>query len=327
MLNRTRLSDPRRIRTTLGLCVILIATLMLSSCTQSQQDQVVARVGDMSITAGDLIQRIRLSHGAPELVEMIDVMLIHQGARAAGITISDEEMNLRWERAIAEAGSEHDLELMLEQRGIARQRMREMMRTELLLDRLARDSMQIHEQEIEDFYREHRDDYRVGERVKGRMIMLDGREDAETILKALASGGDFAGLAEALSTDPATRDRGGDMGWFERDDYAEAIADAAFAADTGEIVGPIEAPDGWVVLKVEDRKPAGFLPLDEVRDEVLSRIQAAKLPAAREAWIKQARRRAAVQILDETLREETLAMLEVAPPPQPVTLMPVPTPR
>ncbi|MGC9320342.1 MAG: foldase protein PrsA [Armatimonadota bacterium] len=317
----------RRIRaiTIAALGALLVGAM--GSCTPLDEGAVVARVGDEAITAGDLIRELKARRGPSALVEMIDSHLIRMAAAEAGIEVTQEQMRLRWERAVAEAGSEADLDAMLERRGLSRDRLREMLHRDLLLDRLAQEHMTIDEQEIKDFYREHRDDYELGERVKARMIMLNSESDAEAVLDTLDVGGDFAGLAKALSIDPATAEEGGDMGWFEREDYAEAITDAAFAAETGEVVGPIEAPDGWVLLKVEGHKPAGHKSLEEVREEIIGRIRRAKLPSARAEWMRQAREEATIEIRDDELRAETRRLLEQAPPPQPVTLLPVPRPQ
>jgi len=318
-----------------GLSKIVVAAVMvagmtiaLSSCTTAEQNDVVARVNGNEITTRELISELRKRRGAPMLVSIIDDAIIHQRAKESGVTASDEEMELRWERAIAEAGSESDMRAIFEQRGISPEEYREQLRTDLLLDKLVKASMEIPDQEVKDFYREHLDDYALGERVHARMILLSSETDAQHLRDALDEpGADFAGLATALSIDPGTHDEGGDMGWFERDDYARAITDVAFNMDEDEISDPIEVPDGWAILKVEGHKEPGHQPLEDVRDEVMARITRMKLPAAREAWILNARKEAAVKINDPELRDVTLKMLQGAPPPQSPSLLPVPPPQ
>ena len=133
-----------------------LVVVALGACTPSERRQVIARVNDLTITADDLLRELRLSRGPATLVEMIDAELIRQGAEEAGITVSGDEMELRMERARAQAGSEADLEGMLERRDLTRERFRELLLLDLLLDKLARASMIIDEQEIKDFYAEHR---------------------------------------------------------------------------------------------------------------------------------------------------------------------------
>lgn len=308
--------------------VVAGMAIALSSCTTAEQNEPVARVGELTITSADLLGELRSRWGAATLVTIIDETLIRQRAEQAGITATEDELHLRWQRAIAEAGSETDMELILEERGISHEQYREALHVDLLLDKLVREAIEIPEQELLDFYREHREDYALGERVKGRMILVSSETDARHLRDALDEpGADFAGLASALSIDPGTRDEGGDMGWFQRDDFARAITDVAFEMEAGEISDPIEVPDGWVLLKVEGHAEAGHRALEEIEDELRARITRMKLPVAREEWISAARAEAAVTINDRELREATLEMLADAPAPQSPSLLPVPPPQ
>jgi foldase protein PrsA len=323
---------PRRIlsafSTILAALVIVLAMPAVTSCTPTDRGKVVARVNGQTITAGQLLEELRKRRGGPTLVDMIDAELIELAAREAGIEVSEEETQLRWQRAIAEAGSETDTRAILEHRGISEEEYRESLRIDLLLDKLVTATIQVPEQEVADFYREHQEDYALGERVKARMILVSSEDDARSLADALKEPeADFAGLAGALSIDPATSENGGDMGWIERDDYARAITDAAFAMAAGEISPPIEVPDGWVLLKVEGHEGAGHRPLEEVREEVQARIVRMKLPTAREEWVRRARSEAAVTISDEGLREATMELLKHMPPPQRPSLLPVPPPQ
>ena len=47
-----------------------------------------------------------------------------------------------------------------------------------------------------------------------------------------------------------------------------SLADAAFAAEVGEIGGPVAVPRGWIVWQLAEVRPEGVRPFDEVRVEV-----------------------------------------------------------
>jgi peptidyl-prolyl cis-trans isomerase D len=46
------------------------------------------------------------------------------------------------------------------------------------------------------------------------------------------------------------------------------LADEAFAAVVGDIHGPVATPRGWIVWQLEEIRPAGIPPFDDVRTEV-----------------------------------------------------------
>lgn len=82
----------------------------------------------------------------------------------------------------------------------------------------------------------------------------EARQEAERVLSELRAGKSFEAAARQYSDD-ATAERGGDLGWFGRGQMVEPFEQAAFAADPGELVGPIRTPFGFHVLQVVDRRP------------------------------------------------------------------------
>ncbi len=80
---------------------------------------------------------------------------------------------------------------------------------------------------------------------------------AETLIVKLSEGEDFDYLAENYSKDPASRNRGGELGWFGKGQMISEFEEAAFAADSGEIVGPVLTVFGYHIIKVLDKMGEG----------------------------------------------------------------------
>ena len=81
----------------------------------------------------------------------------------------------------------------------------------------------------------------------------ENRQQAQELLERARSGDDFAALAREYSDDTGSAARGGDLGWFGPDRMVDAFADAAFAASSGDIVGPVRTQFGYHVIQVLDR--------------------------------------------------------------------------
>ncbi len=86
-------------------------------------------------------------------------------------------------------------------------------------------------------------------------ILTETESDAEVVLERLAAGEDFAELAVELSTGPSGPS-GGDLGCGPRGRFVPAFDDAAFAAASGDFVGPVESEFGWHVIEVGSVGPA-----------------------------------------------------------------------
>ena len=108
----------------------------------------------------------------------------------------------------------------------------------------------------------------VRPQVKARHILLKDADKAAEVMTLVKSGGDFSELAKEHSTDPGSGRKGGDVGWFNEGRMVTEFSDAAFAADKGAILGPIESRFGFHIISVDDKRDA--TPVEEVRDSIVS---------------------------------------------------------
>ena len=129
---------------------------------------------------------------------------------------------------------------------------------------------------IETYYREHKDEFKVEDQVKLRMIVLNqppgaaadtAQKLAKEVLLKLSEGVPFKEMA-AIYSEGSQRGEGGDWGWVERSVLRKELADAAFSLKTGERSGVIVTPEACYIMLVEDARKANVKPLADVRDEV-----------------------------------------------------------
>ncbi len=137
---------------------------------------------------------------------------------------------------------------------------------------------------------------------KARHILVKEESKAKELLAQITGGADFAALAAEHSTDPGSGKNGGDLGWFDERRMVKPFAEAAFAAEVGEVIGPVESRFGFHIIEVQDKRAA--TPLEDVK------------PQAEEA-IKRETMQGLVEEIKSGWKMERKGILEGTEPPAP----------
>jgi peptidyl-prolyl cis-trans isomerase D len=149
-------------------------------------------------------------------------------------------------------------------------------------------SLNISQDKMKDYYAMHKKDYEKPDRVKASHILIQadasptsptGLTDeaaeklAKDLLAKVRAGADFAALAKQYSTDPGSKTKGGDLGWFSKGAMVPEFEKAVLALPTGGISDVVKTQYGYHIIKVTG-KEAGFSPtFDKVKDKVLKELQ------------------------------------------------------
>lgn len=155
---------------------------------------------------------------------------------------------------------------------------------------------QLSEGEIQQYYNQHLDEYKVDEQVKVRHILIKvddpkadaaAKQKAEDILKQIKAGGNFAELAEKYSDDPGSKAQGGELGFLKRGATVPEFDQAAFTLPVGQTSGLIKTKFGYHILQVEEKQNAHTRPLDEVKTTIVALLTRQKEAAQGQAYAQQ----------------------------------------
>lgn len=102
------------------------------------------------------------------------------------------------------------------------------------------------------------------------------RKEAETVLKKIRGGVDFAKMAKTHSDDKASGAVGGDLGQFGRGTMVAPFEKALDKLKPGEISDPVLTPFGYHIIRLDEKKEARTQPLEEVRDTIIQNLKEIK---------------------------------------------------
>ena len=140
--------------------------------------------------------------------------------------------------------------------------------------------VQATDKEIADYYNQNRALYAAKEtRIISQAVVPD-QAAAQAIANRARGGQTFAAAAAPaglsagdISVGPQTREQFTELA-------GQQVAAAAFSAQDGAIIGPIQSEIGWHVVKIDGIRSEGGKSLDEVRSEIATKIATEKRKAA-----------------------------------------------
>jgi len=137
----------------------------------------------------------------------------------------------------------------------------------------------ISDSEANKYYQDNKDKFKRGASVHARHILVKSEKEAKDIIAELSKlKGDalkkkFIELAKTKSTGPSGK-KGGDLGFFGKGQMVKPFNDAVFAMKKGELSKePVKTQFGYHVIYVEDTKPEGVVPFEEVKKQIIDNMR------------------------------------------------------
>jgi peptidyl-prolyl cis-trans isomerase SurA len=133
-------------------------------------------------------------------------------------------------------------------------------------------------------------------RVKNNSLAEEKRvnEEMKKVRRRLEGGESFESLAIALSEDPATANKGGDLGWVVIAELDPYMATQVFRLNQpGQLSGVIKSSYGYHIVKFLGKRPITY---DAVENKIFNLLFQQKITEQFAKWVVQRRRVSEVKI-------------------------------
>jgi parvulin-like peptidyl-prolyl isomerase len=200
-----------------------------------------------------------------------------------------------------------DFANLLVQENIRYDEWKEEIRKEMLFKKLVavdvNANIRVSEDEAEDYFNEHHNDYKAEARVRVAQIVVRDLAKAKEAEARLNRGDDFTRVATEMSISPEAV-RGGDLGFITRQIMPEPLDDTIFKLPANKISPIVQSPYGYHIFKVLEIQPAKVRNFADMKEEVIAEIRAQKEDAAFTTWLEALKMKAVIKKESTVLREK-----------------------
>lgn len=208
--------------------------------------------------------------------------------------------------------TDEDLSRLLKQEGMTveglKRRLVDMYAPEQVIRFEVVGRISVSDKEVEAYYADHPEAAEIPAEATLREIILladsepkkeERRAEAGKVReRAAAPGADFAEVAKEVS-EAGTRDGGGLLGKVGKGDLSPQLEQVAFTLPVGEVSPVLETPYGFHLLKVDARTDATRKPLEEIKEQLRTKIENQKYDESLQAFLKKARAESEIRVKEQ----------------------------
>jgi len=262
-------------------------------------------------------------HMAPEKVkEQMEVLrkrarqqavgtkLLMDEARRLDVPVPVDRIDAKYDQIVESSGGSEAFGAMLAQQDLTEELVRRSieqgLKVDILVEQTTAEVTEPTEEEIQQHFEAHEDEYVKPERAQARHILIkpasESDADRETARSKLLElrhqieeGADFADLAAVHSECPSGRKSGGSLGWFGRGMMVKAFDDAVFSMEVGTLSDMVATEFGFHLIQKVGHEAAGPAELGEVSDKVRDFLRHAKRGEAISAYVSELAEKAEIE--------------------------------
>jgi foldase protein PrsA len=292
-------------RVSAGLAALLLS-LTLSACAggaSAGSDGDVATVNGKGISRADFDSKLEASQqGKAIFNQMVQGLLIDQYAADNHIDISDADVQKK-EDDIKSKYAPGQFEQILKTQNLTEDDVKRILKQQLIVEKAVDANVHISDADVKAYLDKNHATLDTQAQVRARHILVADLKLANEIEAKLKAGANFADLAKQYSSDPSSKVKGGELGFFSKGQMVPAFQNAAFSQPLNVVGPPVKSPFGYHIIEVEEKKPAQIATLANSSDKIKTLLTQQQEQQQVPTFLASLRSKATITISDDKLKD------------------------
>lgn len=272
--------------------------------------------------------------------ELIVKALLDSEIKKQNIKIGKDDMDKELKNIIDRVGSKEKFNKILQENKISNDQFKKDLEEELKIKKLVDglSVVNITDADAEKYYKENPDQFKYPDKVRASHILIAFNPVAESeeiakdknltkeqiaqklnekkqakkqkatelLAKVKQDPSSFEKIAKENSEDPGSAQKGGDLGYFAKEDMVETFSNAAFNAKPSTITEVIESPYGYHIIMVKDRMAAGTEPFEKVKNDIKTYLENKQKIEVFQNLIGKLKNEAKIEYVDPSFNTENI---------------------
>ncbi|MBU0687513.1 MAG: peptidylprolyl isomerase [Candidatus Margulisbacteria bacterium] len=220
--------------------------------------------------------------------QIIDVVLIVEGASEEGISASGQEIEDKIKEVKDRFPESGEFQASLTKQGLTLDDLVWDIKAQILKEKLIEyfsKKFAVSDEETLAFYWRNKEMFVQSPKLRLNQIVLTTSFEARDVRKRIVEGENFEELARKYSKDFGSRDFGGDLGYVAREDLDPEVAEAAFSLKISEVSPVVKSPLGYHLLLVSEKIAGRSSAFDDVKVDILMFLQKEKGRGEFDRWL------------------------------------------